>query len=35
MLLCLDFEKAFDFSWWKFMIKVLQAFGFGQDTEDW
>ena len=31
MLLCLDFEKAFDFLDWKFMTKALKAFGFGED----
>ena len=31
MLLCLDFEKAFDSLDWEFMVKVLYAFGFGSD----
>ena len=35
MLLCLDFEKAFDFLDWKFMTKALKAFGFGEDICRW
>ena len=35
MLLCLDFEKAFDSLDWKFMIKALKAFGFGEDICRW
>ena len=35
ILLCLDFEKAFDFLDWKFMTKVLKAFGFGEDICRW
>ena len=31
MLLCLDFEKAFDSLDWKFMTKAFKAFGFGED----
>ena len=31
MLLCLDFEKAFDSLDWKFMTKALKASGFGED----
>ena len=28
LLLCIDFEKAFDSLDWNFMHKVLEAFGF-------
>ena len=35
MLLCLDFEKAFDSLDWKFMTKALKAFGFGEDICRW
>ena len=35
MLLCLDFEKAFDFLDWKFMTKVLKAFRFCEDICRW
>ena len=31
MLLCLDFEKAFDSLDWQFTFKVLEAYGFGDD----
>lgn len=35
MLLCLDFEKAFDTVDWGFMFKVLRAYGFGRDICQW
>ena len=35
MILCLDFEKAFDSLDWQFMFKVLNAYGFGDDMCQW
>ena len=35
LLLCLDFEKAFDSLDWSFLHKVLHAFGFKQDICKW
>ena len=35
LLLCLHFEKAFESVNWKFMFKVLHAFGFGPDMSRW
>ena len=35
LLLCLDFEKAFDSVDWRFMFKVICAFGFGSDIRQW
>jgi hypothetical protein len=35
LLLCLDFEKAFDTLDWNFLHKTLQAFGFGEDICNW
>ena len=32
LLLCPDFEKAFDTLDWQFIFKVLKAFGFGNDV---
>ena len=35
LLLCIDFEKAFDSLDWTFMHKVLTAFGFQKDIRRW
>ena len=35
LLMCLDFEKAFDSLNWQFMFKVLRAYGFGDDLCKW
>ena len=35
LLLCIDFEKAFDFLSWTFMHKVLKAYGFGESLCQW
>ena len=35
LLLCIDFENAFDSLDWTFMHKVLKAFGFQKDIRRW
>ena len=35
LLLCLDFEKAFDSLDWRFMFRALRAFCFGKDLCRW
>ena len=35
LLLCIEFEKAFDSLDWTFMHKVLKAFGFQKDIRRW
>ena len=35
LLLCIDFEKAFDSLSWTFMHKVLRAYGFGESLCRW
>ena len=35
LLLCLDFEKAFDSLNWGYMFKVLTLFGFGENFTKW
>jgi len=35
LLICCDFEKAFDSLDWSFLHKTLQAFGFGQGVCQW
>ena len=35
LLLCIDFEKAFDSLSWTFMHKVLKAYGFGESLCQW
>ena len=35
MLICIDFEKAFDSLDWGFMLKTMKSFGFGSDICHW
>ena len=35
LLLCIDFEKAFDSLSWRFMFKVLKAYNFGNSICHW
>jgi hypothetical protein len=35
LLLCIDFEKAFDSMSWIFLVKVLRAYGFHDDIVRW
>ena len=35
MLMCIDFEKAFDSISWKFLYKTLKVFGFGENFIRW
>ena len=35
LLICIDFEKAFDSVDWNFMMKVLETFGFGSIICQW
>ena len=35
ILLCIDFEKAFDSISWSFLFKVLESFNFGESFKTW
>ena len=35
LLMLIDFEKAFDSIFWKFLYKTLQMFGFSEDFIRW
>ena len=35
LLVCTDFEKAFDYLNWKFMLKTLENFNFGPSVNQW